>query len=406
MIAFPAFYVVWGFILPQPYESFGLRALGFGLSYLVLASAGGPNWLHRNSAFVCYVALWYNVPFFFTFMFLMNGASAIWQLSLVSGFVYLVLLCDAVSAVILGITGSLAAFALYWVVSGGHAFPAEYLSVIPVLIFVLCGVAFLNYSNNLVIAEKMEAISILAAHIAHEMRTPLLGIRLDADKIHKIVPDLLRAHDWARRHDWPGRISPAVQAGLPHAVARISQHAISANGIIDMLLMNAAANRTATELVTCSARKTVETAIERYHFHTVQRELVSLDLQADFDYQGVEVLTVHILFNLMKNALRAIDKAGHGRIVIALISGAQRNQLVFRDSGPGMGPDVVRNVFLPFYSNEGIGVGNGIGLSFCRSVIESFDGTITCTSRLGVGTEFILSFPVRPRGTEIAPPRG
>ena len=92
---------------------------------------------------------------------------------------------------------------------------------LPVLAFVLCGVAFLNYSNNLVLAEKMTAIGGLAAHIAHEMRTPLLGIRLDADKIQKIVPDLMDALGMGTRAWLAGTHS----AGYPgrHA-ARLGAH--------------------------------------------------------------------------------------------------------------------------------------------------------------------------------------
>ena len=394
MIGFPAFYIVWHFLMPQPYESIILRAIGFGLSAAVFLLPKGPLWLRRHGLFLSYVTILYTVPFFFTFMLLMNKANTVWQLSLVSGFIYLVLLCDGINAVVLGVAGTLAGFATFWLVTGGLSLPAEYLSVIPVLIFVLCGVAFLDYSNNLVVNEKMNAIGGLAAHIAHEMRTPLLGIRLDAEKIQTIMPDLMDAHAWARAHAWPGRIPPAIQVGLPHAIARINQHVVSANSVIDTLLMNAAADRARSEMVACTARATVATAIERYNFRAGQRELVDLALDADFTYQGVEVLTVHILFNLMKNAFRAIEKAGSGRNSISLRRGTRFNEIMFADTGPGMSPELVQNIFLPFYSNEAIGIGNGIGLSFCRSVMESFDGTITCRSTLGLGTEFVLSFPV------------
>lgn len=407
MIGFPVFYIVWQYLLPQPFESVLLRTIGFALSAAVFFLPRAPDRLRTHSALLSYVTLWYTVPFFFTLMLLLNGASDVWQLSLVSGFIYLVLLCDSINAFILGLTGSLAAFLVYWLIAGDLTIPSAYINVLPVLAFVLCGVAFLNYSNNLVIAEKMTAIGGLAAHIAHEMRTPLLGIRLDADKIQKIAPDLIEAVAWARAHGWPGRITPAMQIGMPHALARIGQHTASANSVIDMLLMNAAVTKGRAEMSACSARRTLETAIERYHFRGGQRDLIDLDVGREFTYDGVEVLMVHVLFNLLKNALRAIEKAGGGRISLALHDGAQRNEIVFRDSGPGMAPEVARNIFLPFYSNEAIGIGTGIGLSFCRSVVESFNGTITCSSELGVGTVFVISLPVRHaeegnRGTAVA----
>jgi two-component system, CAI-1 autoinducer sensor kinase/phosphatase CqsS len=407
MVGFPVFFFVWHYLLPQPFESIFLRAVGFALSACVFLLPRGPVWLRSHSALLSYVTLWYTVPFFFTFMLLMNGANAVWQLSLVSGFVYLVLLCDVINAFILGLSGSLAAFLVYWLVAGGMVVPEAYISVVPVLAFVLCGVAFLNYSNNLVITEKMTAIGGLAAHIAHEMRTPLLGIRLDADKIQKVMPDLMDALAWARAHGWPGRVSPAMQNGMPHALERIGQHTASANNVIDMLLMNAAVTKGRSEMSVCSARQTISTAIERYHFRTGQRELVDLDVEEEFSYSGVEVLMVHVLFNLMKNALRAIEKAGGGRISIVLRNGPQGSEIAFRDTGPGMPPEIAQNIFLPFFSNEAVGVGTGIGLSFCRTVVESFGGSIACRSEMGAGTEFVIRLPrtdaAQSRPTSVLP---
>ena len=116
MIGFPVFYVVWSYLLPQPFESILLRTIGFALSAFVFFLPRAPDGLRSHSALLSYVTLWYTVPFFFTLMLLLNGSNDVWQLSLVSGFIYLVLLCDPINAFILGLTGSLAAFLGYWLI--------------------------------------------------------------------------------------------------------------------------------------------------------------------------------------------------------------------------------------------------------------------------------------------------
>ena len=110
---------------------------------------------------------------------------------------------------------------------------------------------------------------------------------------------------------------------MPHALERIGQHTASANSVIDMLLMNAAVTKGRSEMSTCSAVRRSRRRIERYHFRTGQRELVDLELSSEFSYKGVEVLMVHVLFNLMKNAFRAIEKGGSGRIVNYRCEGAK-----------------------------------------------------------------------------------
>jgi signal transduction histidine kinase len=103
------------------------------------------------------------------------------------------------------------------------------------------------------------------------------------------------------------------------------------------------------------------------------------------------------LFNLFKNALHAIAIAGKGEIFISIepanpSSGKKHNQLIFKDTGPGISPDNLRHIFDRFYTKTEHGT--GIGLAFCQSVMQRLGGQITCTSRQGEHTTFTLSFPV------------
>ena len=68
------------------------------------------------------------------------------------------------------------------------------------------------------------------------------------------------------------------------------------------------------------------------------------------------------------------------------------NRLHFRDNGYGIKPDILKKIFEDFYSTAGI----GIGLSFCKNVMDKINGTIVCHSEFGKYTEFILIFPPPP----------
>lgn len=103
------------------------------------------------------------------------------------------------------------------------------------------------------------------------------------------------------------------------------------------------------------------------------------------------LLMSHVLFNLIKNSLYFIAKVRKGNITITVSSGAQQNTLLFKDTATGIPADKLPNMFKKFYSESD--EGNGIGLHFCKNVIDAFHGQITCDSIEGEYTEFKLIFP-------------
>ena len=112
----------------------------------------------------------------------------------------------------------------------------------------------------------------------------------------------------------------------------------------------------------------------------------------------------HVLFNLMKNGFRAIEARGGdiNSMSIALKRGAQSNKLIVSDTGEGIPPEILTYVFMPFVSAQRPGVGTGLGLSFCRMIIEGCGGTIACSSVINVGTTFTIELPVVSRLPESA----
>jgi two-component system CAI-1 autoinducer sensor kinase/phosphatase CqsS len=138
----------------------------------------------------------------------------------------------------------------------------------------------------------------------------------------------------------------------------------------------------------------IDVALQRYPFSTEERILVSWQQDQDFSFQGVELLTVHVLFNLLKNALRHIAQADKGHITIHLETSATSNRLIFRDTGGGIVPEALAHIFMRFYtSSNDSALGAGIGLAFCRDVMTAFGGTIHCNSTHGEYCEFVLTFP-------------
>jgi signal transduction histidine kinase len=106
-----------------------------------------------------------------------------------------------------------------------------------------------------------------------------------------------------------------------------------------------------------------------------------------------------VVMNLLVNARQAMPGGGH--IWIRLIHDAAGDtvDLTLRDSGPGIAPESLPRIFDRYYTTKsgpdasGKG-GTGLGLSFCRDVIEAHHGRIRVESSLGKGTAFTLKLPV------------
>jgi two-component system CAI-1 autoinducer sensor kinase/phosphatase CqsS len=381
VVAFPVFYLVWTYLIPQPYESLLLRGIGAGLCLLLGLSQWWPASARAYIVPFSYFTYLYCLPFFFTLMLLLNHSNATWQMSTMAALIYVVLLYDLVNAIVVLVIGSLAAVAAYLLMTGGAPIPEGYWMTLPILFFALTAFLGLAYGDNVIAREKLKAAASLASQVAHECRTPLTGIRFEADGCERLLARLPES---------------SIRDKLTASHRRVRQHITSANSVIDLLLTNVAQHhRGAPTAELHDMSKIVSQALERYSFKPNQRVIVRTDLDADFAFRGSDLLMTHVLFNLLKNGLRAIEaRDGEDNFLsIELRRGAGTNIVIVTDTGEGIPPEILNYVFIPFVSAQRPGVGTGLGLSFCRMIIEGAGGTISCRSKVGVGTTFTIELP-------------
>lgn len=398
VIAFPLYYFVWHDIFPQPYENLSLRLMGSAMFLPFMFVRFWPHWARRYMSIYWYLATLYALPFFFTFMLLMNAASTVWLMSTLVAIFLMILLLNWYNLIIQFILGSGLAWLAYWMASSQAQVYIEYWKYLPVYIFTIFAGGLLNFSSKMVQQEQLRAMLATASNIAHELRTPLLGIKSGAAGLRQYLPVLLDAYQVAQKQGLAAKPIRLAHLHSMHGVLeRIEGEADHSNTIIDMLLMNTRTNGFKPEnLSACSIRLCVETALQRYPFASArERQLVMWNNESDFHFRGIELLMVHVLFNLMKNALYHISRAGKGQIFIQAENTPHGGILTFRDSGAGIPQEVLPHIFSSFYSwspDNNSGLGAGIGLTFCRSVMKAFGGAITCESKTGEYTEFTLTF--------------
>jgi len=97
-----------------------------------------------------------------------------------------------------------------------------------------------------------------------------------------------------------------------------------------------------------------------------------------------------VLLNLIKNSIEALEETNNPKIIVQ--AGLTNNQptISITDNGPGIGPALLQEVFVPFYSTKE--QGSGIGLSLSRQIMRLHGGSIGVKSLPGISTSFTLKF--------------
>lgn len=243
--------------------------------------------------------------------------------------------------------------------------------------------------------KQLSVVKTLSATMAHELRTPLAAIKLGTEGIKQYLEDLIDAYQKAKSANLPIKeISSSQFELLKSTLSDIAEETYYSNTIINMLLMNVEQlNLMQRDFKLCSIKNCIEETLRRYPFQPGDKELVKWDKNGDFSFLGDELLTVHVLFNLLKNAIYYVKSANKGHIKIWLTSNNKFNTLHFKDTGTGISETILLHIFDPFFTKTDHGT--GIGLTFCKSVMESYGGEIECVSKVGEFTEFVLNFPIQ-----------
>lgn len=134
-----------------------------------------------------------------------------------------------------------------------------------------------------------------------------------------------------------------------------------------------------------SIRECIEEAIEQEHLRAEQRNNLRLQIEETVKLKCSKLHTVHMFMNLLRNAYTY----GGSKVKVEIWN--QGNQVHIKDDGLGIKAEELGNIFEEFYTSC---YGNmGIGLTFCRRLMQEMGGEIECYSEVGKYTEFILTFP-------------
>ncbi|GIV38100.1 MAG: histidine kinase [Cyclobacteriaceae bacterium] len=112
----------------------------------------------------------------------------------------------------------------------------------------------------------------------------------------------------------------------------------------------------------------------------------------DLTIEADKALIEQVLINLVKNAIQAFDETHTDKTITlkGYYNERQRPVISVADNGPGIEPEALEKIFIPFFTTRKSG--SGIGLSLSRQIMRQHQGTLTVRSQPGSGAEFLLRF--------------
>jgi two-component system CAI-1 autoinducer sensor kinase/phosphatase CqsS len=177
-----------------------------------------------------------------------------------------------------------------------------------------------------------------------------------------------------------------------HALARNMNHQI------DTQIANARLQQLPQPSELVAAGEVVTRVVAGFPYRTSrERECVQTVIHQDFRFISSHALFSQVLDNLIKNALHSLAAAnsqtrpGDLRIEVGVVHG--KGRITLTDNGTGIAPQLLPRIFEPFFSTDS-GTGHGLGLAFCRRVVQSARGSIRVKSQPDVGAVFSIELPI------------
>lgn len=228
-----------------------------------------------------------------------------------------------------------------------------------------------HFQAQMVQTEKLVSLGQLAAGAAHEINNPLTGILGYSDLL---VDD------------------PALGERQRVVAEKIRTLSRRIKTLVTSLL--SFARRVPSEKLALDLNQVIASALHLSNLD-LRGKHIQVQNEADPDLPhiyGDANQILQVFFNLISNAVDALEEVGGGKLVIRTSHDQEKLSIEFSDSGPGIKSP--QQVFDPFFTTKPVGKGTGLGLSICYGIVQEHGGRIECFNRPEGGATFVVEFPI------------
>jgi signal transduction histidine kinase len=248
--------------------------------------------------------------------------------------------------------------------------------------------SFKTAQQQLLVADRMAALGMLAAGVGHEINNPLMAVLGNLELAQQDVETLQQNHTSVPVGDLPETLRDAHEAaGRMRNIVR------------DLKLFSRGDDDTRGAV---DVGPVIESSLRIVSHELKYRATLVRDLAPVPLVWGNEARLGQVFLNIIVNAVHALpeDRARTNELRVATsIAPDGRVRVQIADNGVGMSPDVVSRIFTPFFTTKPVGVGTGLGLAICHQLVTSVGGEITVDTKVGKGTTFNVFLPPSDKGS-------
>lgn len=222
--------------------------------------------------------------------------------------------------------------------------------------------------------ERLATIGKMAAKVAHEIRSPLSSISLNAE----LLEDELSGYEGVNTVEAQSLLRSIIAE--IERVTSLTEEYLQFSRLPESQVLNGDLNHLVDGLV-------------EFLRHEVRQKRIELNyavngaaLQVRFD----PVQLRRALLNIVRNAIEAMPKGGQLSITTARVEG--KAVIRIRDNGVGISEEELERIFDPFFTTKDFGT--GLGLAVVQQIIDEHCGQILCESKRGQGSTFSIFLPL------------